>query len=123
MALFSKEPDNNAKSREAVKPTTPTVAPMASSVAPQILHPEERVGARPGPVASQPTSGEARAYLDKGSKISGKLWDQGINKDRSPTCTLTIGSFSNLRTIRIANLSGFASKSWGRPVCAPPATS
>ena len=77
MALFSKEPDNNAKSREAVKPTTPTVAPMASPAAPQILHPEERVAARPGPVASQPTSGEARAYLDKGSKISGKLFFEG----------------------------------------------
>ncbi len=80
MALFSKEPENNPKIREAVKPTMPPAAPMASPTIPQTGHPEERAGARPAPIAPQsssPAAGEARAYLDKGSKISGKLFFEG----------------------------------------------
>ncbi len=74
MALFSKEPDNTQKAREAVKPAAPPAAPMASPA-----QPEERVSARPAAPLTQPASaaGEARAYLDKGSKISGKLFFEG----------------------------------------------
>jgi cytoskeletal protein CcmA (bactofilin family) len=75
MALFSKEPEN-PRSREAVKPATPTSAPIAP---PSTAggHVEERVAARPSPGASQSVPAEARAYLDKGSKISGKLFFEG----------------------------------------------
>lgn len=78
MALFSKDSENT-KFREALKPTTPAAAPTASPAAPQTLHSEERPPARPAPIAPQPgpASGEARAYLDKGSKISGKLFFEG----------------------------------------------
>jgi cytoskeletal protein CcmA (bactofilin family) len=74
MALFSKEPET-PKSREAVKPATTPAAPTAST-APVA----EPAPARPAAFAPQPApaaGGEARAYLDKGSKISGKLFFEG----------------------------------------------
>lgn len=74
MALFSKEPENNPKS--IFKPATPAVAPTPSPAVPQVAHPEERAPVRPAPQAS-PVAGEVRAYLDKGSKISGKLFFEG----------------------------------------------
>jgi len=77
MALFSKDSENNPKFREAVKPTTPTAAPVAPPTAPQPLHPEERPATRPFSSQPAPAAGEARAYLDKGSKISGKLFFEG----------------------------------------------
>ncbi|HKD65712.1 MAG TPA: polymer-forming cytoskeletal protein [Candidatus Binataceae bacterium] len=77
MALFSKEPDSSQKSKEALKPT-PAAAPVASSAVAQPSHAEERAAARPGPAASPSSSAaEGRAYLDKGSKISGKLFFEG----------------------------------------------
>jgi cytoskeletal protein CcmA (bactofilin family) len=54
MALFSKEPEK-PKSTEALKPTMPAVSAVTSPAA----------------------TGEARAYLDKGSKIMGKLFFEG----------------------------------------------
>jgi cytoskeletal protein CcmA (bactofilin family) len=70
MALFSKEPETNPKS--AVKPT-----PSASAATPPAQ--QESASRSPGlaltPAA--PSAGDARAYLDKGSKISGKLFFEG----------------------------------------------
>ncbi|HEV3110578.1 MAG TPA: polymer-forming cytoskeletal protein [Candidatus Binataceae bacterium] len=77
MALFSKDSENNPKFREAPKPTTPAAAPTASPTAPQSVSPEERPAARPFSHQPAPASAEARAYLDKGSKISGKLFFEG----------------------------------------------
>jgi cytoskeletal protein CcmA (bactofilin family) len=79
MALFSKEPENNPKTRDALKPATTPSAPAASPPAPQPAHPEERpVFRTPSltPQSSAPVP-EARAYLDKASKISGKLFFEG----------------------------------------------
>jgi hypothetical protein len=58
MAVFSKEPEN-PKSTEALKPTMPAVSGVTSPAAP----------------------GEARAYLDKGSKIMGKLFEGPVRID------------------------------------------
>lgn len=77
MALFSKEPESNPKSREAAKPATPLVSPAAVQQA-QTVHYEEVPTPPRAPVASQaPLGTDARAYLDKGSKISGKLFFEG----------------------------------------------
>ena len=79
MALFSKEPENNPKS--IFKPAAPAATPAAAPAASQPGHPEERPAAAPRPAPPTPQSippaGEARAYLDKGSKISGKLFFEG----------------------------------------------
>jgi len=79
MALFSKEPENNPKSRDPLKPAAPAAAPSAPSPAPQAAHPEERPVFRTPSLTPQPapSAAEARAYLDKASKISGKLFFEG----------------------------------------------
>lgn len=70
MALFNKEPEKNLRS-ESAKPPTPA---QAIPVPPPAPAPESRVvPARQSP--STPL--EARAYLDQGSKISGKLNFEG----------------------------------------------
>jgi cytoskeletal protein CcmA (bactofilin family) len=76
MALFSKEPENNPKAKETAKPSTPVTAPMASPVTSPVAHPEERA-ARTAPIAQPPRTADTGAYLDKGSKISGKLFFEG----------------------------------------------
>ena len=71
MALFNKEPDKGPK----IQPVQPTVqnpqphpAPVASAPAPQPPAPSS--APRPAPMAAP---AEGRAYLDRGTKISGKL--------------------------------------------------
>lgn len=59
MALFTKEPEKNQK----IQPTT---APRASSTAPVA-----------STFAATPASSEGRAYLDRGSKITGKISFEG----------------------------------------------
>ncbi len=75
MALFSKEPET-PKSREAVKPAVtpaaPTPPPAASAEPPAPARPAYA----PQPAAT-PAAAEGRAYLDRGSKISGKLFFEG----------------------------------------------
>ncbi len=66
MALFTKEPEKNPK----IQPTT---VPYASSTAPAPAAPASTVAPRTnGPAAS-----EGRAYLDRGSKIVGKISFEG----------------------------------------------
>jgi cytoskeletal protein CcmA (bactofilin family) len=76
MALFSKEPENNPKS--AVRPTMPSASPLTPPAPAQAPSPEP---AAPRPVVAapppMPSAADARAYLDKGSKISGKLFFEG----------------------------------------------
>jgi len=76
MALFSKEPENNPKS--AVRPTMPWASPLTP---PAPAQPPSQEPVAPRPVLAAPTPApapaDARAYLDKGSKISGKLFFEG----------------------------------------------
>lgn len=67
MALFTKEPEKNLKIQPTVTGPTPAVspAPLPSSSAP------------PAPRASTSVSGEMRACLDRGSKITGKVSFEG----------------------------------------------
>jgi cytoskeletal protein CcmA (bactofilin family) len=67
MALFTKEPEKNPKIQPATTPQTSSISPApASSYSP----------ATP-PRATAPASAEGRAYLDRGSKISGKISFEG----------------------------------------------
>ncbi len=79
MALFNKEPDKNLRATETPRPQPATILTTAQ---PQVV-PERPVpppSPAPQPSATPPiqprpntVSAEARAYLDAGSKISGKL--------------------------------------------------
>jgi cytoskeletal protein CcmA (bactofilin family) len=69
MALFNKEPEKNPKTQPTILPqaaaiTTPT--PVTSTAA-----------SAPATRASAPAHAEGRAYLDRGSKISGKISFEG----------------------------------------------
>lgn len=70
MALFTKEPERNVKPDLSIKPQ-----PVAQAVpVPPPAAPEGRVVA---PRHTTPPALEARAYLDQGSKVSGKLTFEG----------------------------------------------
>ncbi len=72
MALFNKEPEKNFRPDSPMRPTTGQAVP----VPPPAPMPEPRVATPPTrPGAAAPL--EARAYLDQGSKISGKLSFEG----------------------------------------------
>jgi cytoskeletal protein CcmA (bactofilin family) len=72
MALFNKEPEKSPKTQ----PTT--ITPPTSSISPT---PVASASSSAAPVAAPRTNGpapsEARAYLDRGSKISGKISFEG----------------------------------------------
>ena len=71
MALFNKEPEKNPKVQTTVTPQAPSTPPTTAS-APT----STPISSTPSPTAARangPVSSEARAYLDRGSKISGKL--------------------------------------------------
>lgn len=70
MALFNKEPDKNSRPVEANKfSVAPTSASLPPASSPVVEH--------PAPRASQASAPESRAYLDRGAKISGKLFFEG----------------------------------------------
>ena len=84
MALFNKEPDRNPKNEAAPKlPTQPQVSPLpvAPAPVPPTPAPVEKTAA-PLRAAPAETRGnpEGRAYLDSGSKISGKLMFEGATR-------------------------------------------
>lgn len=68
MALFNKEPEKNVKPQQNPQAAPVHPAPLTPSSAEQKVAPN---AAAPRPVAH---SADARAYLDSGSKISGKLY-------------------------------------------------
>jgi cytoskeletal protein CcmA (bactofilin family) len=70
MALFNKEPDRNTKSEQVTKPQTQTAQPTVLSPASAVA---EKLAPKPG---SSPAT-EGRAYLDSGTKVSGKLSFEG----------------------------------------------
>jgi cytoskeletal protein CcmA (bactofilin family) len=84
MALFNKEADRNPKSEAAPKfpsqvqvpplPVTQTAVPPNSAPAEKVAPPS-----RPAPAETR-SNAEARAYLDAGSKISGKLLFEGATR-------------------------------------------
>jgi cytoskeletal protein CcmA (bactofilin family) len=67
MALFNKEPEKNVKPQQPVTPQ----ATAAPAPVPQPAAAESKPAPKPAP------SGEARAYLDSGSKINGKVSFEG----------------------------------------------
>jgi cytoskeletal protein CcmA (bactofilin family) len=68
MALFNKEPEKNVRPDPSIRPA------QAVPVPPPVPTPESRV-APPRQSAAAPL--EARAYLDQGCKVSGKLSFEG----------------------------------------------
>src|SRR6516162_2833486 len=75
MALFNKEPDKNARLQSQLTPVA-TPSTSSTSVGPT---PQERPAI---PKASAPVAAgsEGRAYLDRGCRISGKLFFEGPTK-------------------------------------------
>jgi cytoskeletal protein CcmA (bactofilin family) len=70
MALFNKEPEKNPK-------TQPTVLSQASAVTTPPAATSTTTAATPAPRANGPAPADGRAYLDRGSKISGKISFEG----------------------------------------------
>jgi cytoskeletal protein CcmA (bactofilin family) len=79
MALFNKEPDKNVRATETPRPQQPaTIITTAAQVVPERPVPPPSPAPQPSaapPIQPRPNpvAAEARAYLDAGSKISGKL--------------------------------------------------
>ena len=71
MALFNKEPDKNLRPDPSVKPQ-----PMPAQAVP-VPPPAPITESRIAPPRQASTPLEARAYLDQGSKVSGKLSFEG----------------------------------------------
>src|SRR5271167_4050281 len=106
MALFNKEPEKNPKIQSA---TTPSASPIS---------PPPTLSASPSPAAAAPrTNGpapaEARAYLDRGSKISGKISFEGparidgeVHREINAKDSLVIGESAEVTAhIRAASVS------------------
>lgn len=71
MALFNKEPDRNVKPELAPKVQPPLQPAITPTVVTTTVGPSEK---QVTPLRqAQPTGQDARAYLDSGCKISGKL--------------------------------------------------
>jgi cytoskeletal protein CcmA (bactofilin family) len=72
MALFNKEPEKNPKLQSTAMPQTPSPSPVPTQPTPSggsAAAATPTMAARPAPTAPQ----QGHAYLDRGSKISGKL--------------------------------------------------
>jgi cytoskeletal protein CcmA (bactofilin family) len=72
MALFNKEPDKNVRPEPTAKPLASPVQPIPLTQTPPA--PEPKLAPPRQPVLG---SGEPRAYLDQGCKVSGKLSFEG----------------------------------------------
>ena len=102
MALFTKEPEKNPKIQPSMAPqassTPPAPAPSTSTAAPR---------------ASAPAPSEGRAYLDRGSKITGKISFEGparidgqVDGEINAKDSLTIGESAVVTAqIRAASVS------------------
>jgi cytoskeletal protein CcmA (bactofilin family) len=74
MDLLSKGPDNT-KSQETVKPATPSISPVAAPGSQTVRYDDVSTPSRTPVPGAQ--AADVRAYLDEGSKISGKLLFEG----------------------------------------------
>ncbi|HTY56304.1 MAG TPA: polymer-forming cytoskeletal protein [Candidatus Binataceae bacterium] len=72
MALFNKEAEKNPKPQ----PTKPQVTPLQAVTPPGASH-DELLPRAATPSAPMTAASDGRAYLDKGCKISGKLFFEG----------------------------------------------
>ena len=106
MALFNKEPEKNPTIKPTVMPqasTTPTPTTSTTAATP----------ATPAPRANGPAPAEGRAYLDRGSKISGKISFEGparidgeVDGEINAKDSLTIGESATITAhIRAASVS------------------
>src|ERR1700733_9874202 len=103
MALFNKEPEKNPK----IQPTT---TPITSSTSPAPAPSTSSPASAPAPrAANGPAPADARAYLDRGSKISGKISFEGparIDGEVNAKDSLTIGESAVITAhIRAASVS------------------
>ena len=106
MALFNKEPEKNPK----IQPTTTPLA-SSTSAAPSASTPPSTSASAPR--ANGPAPAEGRAYLDRGSKISGKISFEGparidgeVDGEISAKDSLTIGESAVITAhIRAASVS------------------
>jgi cytoskeletal protein CcmA (bactofilin family) len=83
MALFNKEADRNVRNEAAPKLQTPPPVqplPVTQSAASSNAAPAEKLSAPRPAGAETRNSAEGRAYLDSGSKISGKLLFEGATR-------------------------------------------
>jgi cytoskeletal protein CcmA (bactofilin family) len=84
MALFTKDADKNVKNETAAKLTSEPQAqpvPVTQTAAPANMAPEEKPATSMGSASTEIRSyAERRAYLDSGSKISGKLLFEGTTR-------------------------------------------
>jgi cytoskeletal protein CcmA (bactofilin family) len=106
MALFNKEPEKNPKIQPTVTPTSSSSSPTpASSASPTT--------STTPPRANGPAPAEGRAYLDRGSKISGKISFEGparidgeVDGEINAKDSLTIGESAVVTAhIRAASVS------------------
>jgi len=106
MALFNKEPEKNPK----IQPATTS---QASSIAPAPSSSTSSATAAPAPRANGPAPADGRAYLDRGSKISGKISFEGparidgeVDGEINAKDSLTIGESAVITAhIRAASVS------------------
>jgi len=107
MALFNKEPEKNPK----IQPTTTT--PITSSTSPSPVSSTSTTTAAPAPRSNGPAPADGRAYLDRGSKISGKISFEGparidgeVDGEVNAKDSLTIGESAVITAhIRAASVS------------------
>jgi cytoskeletal protein CcmA (bactofilin family) len=105
MALFNKEPEKNPK-------ISPATTPQAST-APTSVSTSSSTTAASAPRANGPAPAEGRAYLDRGSKISGKISFEGparidgeVDGEINAKDSLTIGESAVITAhIRAASVS------------------
>jgi cytoskeletal protein CcmA (bactofilin family) len=106
MALFNKEPEKNPK----IQPTTTPIGSATSSA------PASSTSSTPpaaAPRANGPAPADGRAYLDRGSKISGKISFEGparidgeVDGEINAKDSLTIGESAVITAhIRAASVS------------------
>jgi cytoskeletal protein CcmA (bactofilin family) len=106
MALFTKEPEKNPKMQ-------PTSAPQASSSSSAPAVSTSSSTSTVAPRANGPAPAEGRAYLDRGSKISGKISFEGparidgeVDGEINAKDSLTIGESAVVTAqIRAASVS------------------
>jgi cytoskeletal protein CcmA (bactofilin family) len=104
MALFTKEPEKNPKIQPATVPPASSSPPASST---------SSATSASAPRANAPASSEGRAYLDRGSKISGKISFEGparidgeVDGEINAKDSLTIGESAVVTAqIRAASVS------------------
>jgi cytoskeletal protein CcmA (bactofilin family) len=103
MALFNKEPEKNPKIQATIVPQASTAPTIATST----------TTATPAPRANGPAPADGRAYLDRGSKISGKISFEGparidgeVDGEINAKDSLTLGETAVITAhIRAASVS------------------